>query len=154
MGFRHAERDDYYERDMERTSMKCLAIFLAMICLAVPGCISREVFESERAAKSSVVGKSFQKVMENLGPPDACREGGNLPDGTVFSEIWQYHRTVRDNRTEELADLNLFLYRGTVVAVSSGKVNVKVNSPALHLNGGARAGFRTPLQDGRIRVAP
>jgi hypothetical protein len=154
MGFRHAERDDYYERDVERTNMKRRAIFLAMMCLALSGCSSREVFESEKAAKSSIVNKDFQKVMANLGPPDAVREGGSLPDGTVFSELWQYRRTVRENRTGDLTDLNLFLYRGMVVKVSSGKVNAKFYNPGASLNGGARAGPRTPLQDGKMRVAP
>ncbi|MGO8750198.1 MAG: hypothetical protein ACLQNE_29990 [Thermoguttaceae bacterium] len=135
-------------------NMKRLAICLAMICLALPGCSSREVFESEKTAKSLVAGKNFQKVMENLGPPDAVREGGSLPDGTVFSEIWQYRRTVRENRTGDLTDLNLFLYRGMVVGVSSGKVKATLYNPGASLSGGLRGGSVTPPQDGKMRVAP
>ena len=134
--------------------MKCLAISLAMVLFAAPGCSSREAFESEKAARSLVTGKNFQKVMDNLGPPDAVMEGGSLPNGAVFSEVWQYRRTVRENRTGDLNDLNLFLYRGIVVAVSSGKVNAKIYNPNVNLRGGLPAIPRPPFQDGRMRVAP
>ncbi len=140
--------------DVQRTNMKRLAICLAMILLTLPGCSSREVFESEKAAKPLIVGRNFQEVMGKLGPPDSVREGGSLPNGTVFSETWQYRRTVRENRTGDLTDLNLFLYRGMVVGLSCGKVKAKFYNPGASLTGGLRGGSMTPLQDGKMRVAP
>jgi hypothetical protein len=57
-----------------------LLLLLAAALLSLPGCGGRELFESESAAKTAVVGKSESDVHKRLGSPNSVTSGQNFDD--------------------------------------------------------------------------
>lgn len=98
-----------------------LLLLLAAALLCLPGCGRREVFESENAAKTAVVGKTPHDVIERLGAPNSVTSGGNVDDpNRRYTECWKYSRLVRDRKSGELKTLNVF-FRGKAVSVGIEK---------------------------------
>jgi hypothetical protein len=99
--------------------MKYLAALLLAVFLAcVSGCSHREVFDSEAAAKSAVLGKKSHDVMAKLGAPDSISSSGTFPDGHHYTESWKYPRTIRDPSTGDLKTFVVFFHRSFAVRVA------------------------------------
>jgi hypothetical protein len=99
-----------------------LLLLLAAALLFLPGCSGRELFESESAAKTAVVGKSAHDVIARLGAPNSVTSGQNFDDpNRRYTECWKYSRMVRDRKTGELKTLNVYFLRGKAVAAGMEK---------------------------------
>lgn len=95
--------------------------FLATL-LCLPGCSRREVFETENAAKTALVGKTSRDIIARLGAPNSVATVGNADDRTRrFTEVWKYSRLIRDPKTRELKTLKVCFLGHRAVSIEIEK---------------------------------